>query len=188
MPKSRSPNQLTTKRERFVQGLIAGLSQREAYKQAFNCTKIKDETIDNKASKLFKMDEVRARYSELMGKHADKALWTREKAVKDLIWLKDKSKKDINKEGIRQANSNAFLGAIKELNEVEKVYVDLDKQEKALRMKALQLDNDRKQEELKILKGEDDGTAEERIKNFNEATNPNPEGVVKLFGDDDAET
>ena len=52
---------LTPKREKFVQNLIQGMSQREAYKNSFNAKNMSDRTIDNKAYKLFKTDEVRAR-------------------------------------------------------------------------------------------------------------------------------
>ena len=56
---------LTAKQEKFIQGIVSGLSQREAYKQAYNTNKMKNETVDNKAYILFKNDEVRARYNEL---------------------------------------------------------------------------------------------------------------------------
>lgn len=58
---------LPLKQERFVQGLIKGLSQREAYKQAYSA-KYKDAAIDSKASALFKTDKVQKRYNELLGK------------------------------------------------------------------------------------------------------------------------
>jgi len=59
---------LTDKQERFVQELIKGKSQREAYKKAYNADRMKNETIDVKASKLFGEDKVRIRYEELQGK------------------------------------------------------------------------------------------------------------------------
>lgn len=62
---------LTPKREKFVQNLIQGMSQREAYKHSFNAKNMSDRTIDNKAYKLFKTDEVRARYNELREKIED---------------------------------------------------------------------------------------------------------------------
>jgi len=68
---------LTQKQEKFVQELIKGKSQREAYKAAYNASRMKDKTIDNVASRLFKKDEIRARYEELkdnaLGKTADDA-------------------------------------------------------------------------------------------------------------------
>jgi phage terminase small subunit len=113
---------LTTKQEKFVQGLISGMSQREAYKSAYDCSKMKDTTIDAQASKLFKNHKVTIRYRELMDEYKEKALWTREQSVHDLIWLKEQAKESIKKIGVKQANSNAMLNAIKELNELEDLY------------------------------------------------------------------
>lgn len=59
---------LTEKQEKFVQGLLKGLSQREAYKQAYDTSKITDKTVDEKACRLFKNDKVRARYNEIHDK------------------------------------------------------------------------------------------------------------------------
>ena len=56
---------LTVKQEKFVQNLILGMSQREAYKASYNAENMLDKTIDNKASKLLKKDEIRARFNEL---------------------------------------------------------------------------------------------------------------------------
>ena len=59
---------LTLKQEAYVQGLIRGLSQREAYKQAYNAERMTDKTIDERACVLLTQDKVRARYEELRGK------------------------------------------------------------------------------------------------------------------------
>lgn len=56
---------LTDKQERFVQELLKGKSQREAYRASYNCLRASDKTVDNKAYALFKKSEVRARYDEL---------------------------------------------------------------------------------------------------------------------------
>jgi len=64
---------LTAKQEKFVNGLIKGLSQREAYKQAYNASKMKDNTIDRKAYEVLKKDYVKARFDELNGKVVKKA-------------------------------------------------------------------------------------------------------------------
>ena len=94
---------LTPKQEKFIQGIVSGkLSQREAYKQAYNATKMKDETIDAKASALFKEDKIRIRYDTLMGEHKEKALWTREKSVNDLIMLKEEAWASISEKGMNQ--------------------------------------------------------------------------------------
>ena len=117
---------LTAKREKFVRGLVAGLSQRQAYYEAYpNSKKWKPETVDNKASKLFKENEILARYNELMEEHKDKALWTREEAVNKLKWLYKQAIKSIEEQDegyVRQGTSSALLGAIQELNKLEDLY------------------------------------------------------------------
>ena len=44
---------LTDKKIKFVQKIVEGKSHREAYKIAYNTSKMKDETIDKRASELF---------------------------------------------------------------------------------------------------------------------------------------
>ena len=105
---------LTIKQEIFVQRLIEGYSQREAYKFAYEADNMKNETIDNKASKLFANSEIRARYEELKNELKQKMFYTVEKANEDLEWIKLKAKEDIENRGIKQANSTTYLNAVKQ--------------------------------------------------------------------------
>ena len=67
---------LTTRQERFVQELIKGKSQRQAYKIAYpNSTKWKDKTVDENASRLFHNSKVAARYEDLQKKIETKVTW-----------------------------------------------------------------------------------------------------------------
>ena len=115
---------LTQRQEKFVRALIAGKSQRQAYKEAYNAAKMKDETIDTRACELLKNSKVKARYNELLEEHKNKALYTREEMVNDLIWIKEKAKEDIKnpKKGLKQANGTIFINAIKELGELNELY------------------------------------------------------------------
>lgn len=65
---------LTAKQEKFVQNLVKGMSQREAYKNSYNASNMKDNVIDNKACALFKQDEIRVRYEELINATAKKTI------------------------------------------------------------------------------------------------------------------
>lgn len=105
---------LTLKQEIFVQKLIEGCSQREAYKFAYDAEKMKDNTIDRKAYELFNKDYIRARYEELKKELKERSFYTVEKANEDLEWLKLQAKEDIEYKGLKQANANAYLGAVKE--------------------------------------------------------------------------
>lgn len=56
---------LTPKQEKFCQEMAKLGNQRQAYKNAFNCKKMKDKTIDVKASELMKNGKVTVRLKEL---------------------------------------------------------------------------------------------------------------------------
>ena len=113
---------LTIKEEIFVQRRIEGYSQTEAYRFAYNCENMKDKTVTEKASKLMAKDNVRARYEELLNEHKNKALYTREEAVNDLIWIKEKAREDIECRGLKQANGGHFLKSVNELCLLEDLY------------------------------------------------------------------
>ena len=51
---------LNAKQERFIQNIVKGMSQREAYKDAYKA-KYKDEVIDVRACELFNSSKVQVR-------------------------------------------------------------------------------------------------------------------------------
>lgn len=115
---------LTQKQEKYVQELINGKSQRVAYREAYpSSRKWKDKNVDSRASNLLKNDKVLTRYLELKEeieqKHKEKRLWDLEQATKGLLWIMQQAQADIKEKGFRQANSTAFINAMKELNDLE---------------------------------------------------------------------
>lgn len=99
--------------EKFVQCLIAGMSQRKAYREAFKqADKWKDKTVDNRASELMNVREVLGRYQELQEQAQDEAIMTRkERMVKLSELAKDAEKEDTQ------------IKAIDILNKMDSVYV-----------------------------------------------------------------
>lgn len=75
---------LTIKQEKFVQNILKGMSQRDAYKNSYDAKNMKDKTIDDKASLLFKKEEIRARYHELLKKVENRSIMS---ATERQIWL-----------------------------------------------------------------------------------------------------
>lgn len=75
---------LTPKQEKYVQNLVKGMSQRKAYKNSFDAKKMKDATIDKKASELFQKEEIRGRYEELIKKLEDVTIMN---AKERMQWL-----------------------------------------------------------------------------------------------------
>lgn len=111
----RSATKLTAKEEKFVNLLVQGLTQRQAYKGAYDTSRIKDGTIDVYASRIFKKPKVFARYQELLeefrAREKEKTGWTREQSIETLRFVIDTNKKDL--ERIQEA-------AIEELEELQK--------------------------------------------------------------------
>lgn len=125
---------LTSKQEKFVQNLVKGMSQREAYKHSYNAVNMKDKTIDNKASNLFKKDNVRARYNELIKKVVSKA---EEKTIMNATErmefltgiIKGTQKEKViyyvdgeEQEGEREADMNTKIKSIDILNKMDNSY------------------------------------------------------------------
>ena len=132
-------SKLTTKQELFVQQPVAGQSQRQAYRQAYpSAKKWKDNVVDNKASELLKNGEVSVRYRELLKQFSNMALWSREQAFNEYEWLKNQAKEDIKLQGVRQANSNAFVNALEGMNKMAVVGDELV--------------NEKLQQEIEVLK------------------------------------
>ena len=106
-----------------MQRLIEGYSQREAYKFAYEADNMKDETIDKRASELFSKGEIKGRYEELKNELKQQMFYTVEKANDDLNWIKLKAKEDIENRGIKQANANTYLGAVKQQIELNGITI-----------------------------------------------------------------
>ena len=75
-----------------------------------------DEAVDVKASRIFKEAKVRLRYRELLKQFSNMSLWSREQAFNEYERLKNKARSSIENDGVRQANSNAFLSALDGMN------------------------------------------------------------------------
>lgn len=74
---------LTPKQEKFIQNVVSGMTQRQAYKEAFKVD-YDDNAIDVNACKLFNETKVQLRYKELLEEIKDAAIMT---ATERMIWL-----------------------------------------------------------------------------------------------------
>jgi phage terminase small subunit len=128
-------SELTPKQERFIQNIVSGMSQREAYKEAYNAENMKDETIDTEACKLFNDHKISTRYKELIEELKNKAIMT---AQERMIWLTEVIK-DVQKEKVlvedieisKTADLNTKMKALDILNKMSgeyttKIEADID--------------------------------------------------------------
>lgn len=75
---------LTPKQEKFVQGIIQGMSQADAYRSAYATKNMSDKTIHEAASRLVADSKVSARLSELREQMTKETIMS---AQKRLEWL-----------------------------------------------------------------------------------------------------
>ena len=75
---------LTAKQEAFVQKIIEGYSQADAYRSAYSCKRMSDKTIWENASRLMADSKVTARVMELRNELAKPSIMS---AQQRLEWL-----------------------------------------------------------------------------------------------------
>ena len=134
--------QLTQRQEAYVRGLVSGLSQRRAYRAAYDCPRASDSTVDPKACRLFARADVRARYDALVTEAAREAQWDRLRAARELLGVLETAMDKIRESsglevhyaanGRRQvadlphAATEAALSAIDGLNKLFHIYDEGD--------------------------------------------------------------
>lgn len=109
---------LTYKQEQFIQGLLDGLSQLEAYKQAYNCENMSDSTIASNASRLFKNSKIIARYSRLLDAYSSQKLIQRTELSERMLELLERATEDTKEKGFKQGNISAMTLAVNTLKEL----------------------------------------------------------------------
>lgn len=125
-------NKLTIKQETFIQNIINGMTQRDAYKNAYNTKNMKDKTIDENACRLFNDSKIVARYEELKKKLEDKAIMSAIERMKLLSQIASGQKKEKDKVVTpngkvvsveKEANLTTIMKALDILNKMSGEYV-----------------------------------------------------------------
>ena len=101
---------LTPKQEKFIMALINGMSQRQAYKFAYDCKKMKDTSIDVSACELFKKDKIQLRYNQLIKEKQQNILKNVSNINSDLLSKVEKYKDD--NETVIEFIENAILKSL----------------------------------------------------------------------------
>ena len=120
---------LTRQQEMFVQAIIAGHGQSEAYKIAYpKANNWTPGAVATEAYRTIKKPQVAARLEELQTnyqKHLEfSAIYDRDQLLWDFHYLKEKAEESIDDVGVRQANSNALVNALKNIGELLDLYPD----------------------------------------------------------------
>lgn len=120
---------LTRQQEMFVQAIMAGHGQSEAYKIAYpKANNWTPQAVATEAYRMMKKPHIAARIEELQNnyqKHLEfSTFYDRDQLLWDFYYLKEKSEESIDDQGVRQANSNALVNALKNIGEILSLYPD----------------------------------------------------------------
>ena len=120
---------LTRQQEMFVQAIMAGHGQSEAYKIAYpKANNWTPQAVATEAYRMMKKPHIAARIEELQSnyqKHLEfSTFYDRDQLLWDFYYLKEKSEESIDDQGVRQANSNALVNALKNIGEILSLYPD----------------------------------------------------------------
>ena len=182
MARTSSKDTLTKPQEIFIQELLKGNTQRQAYLKAYpSKKKWKESSLDTAASNLLKNAKVKTRYEQLLNnmrkKEQEKTMWTREQSIETLRYVIDVNKKDL--ERINKAHEEELELLQKLMQEdpenASQYLQQILKQRKSRR--ASQVNN----------KGITDAVAElNKMQGFNEET-INMNGTVIFTGEEELE-
>ena len=91
---------LTSKQEKFIDGVVAGMSLTDAYRATYNCARMKPETVNNKAWELSRKGEIAARIEKARTEAAKKAQWSLDLAVERVRKLNDEALSSLEEDGL----------------------------------------------------------------------------------------
>lgn len=104
---------LTAKQEKFVNCIIEGMSQADAYRSAYNTSRMTDKTVHESASKLMADPKIYARVAELREQLSSKSIMT---AQQRMEWLTELINNEL-------AGTTDRLRAIDIMNKMQGEYV-----------------------------------------------------------------
>ena len=102
---------LTAKQEAFVQNIMQGMSQADAYRSAYNSKRMSDKTIHEAASRLMNDSKVTARLAELREQIANETIMSAKRRAERLT------------EFANDGDPNVAMKAIDLLNKMTGEYV-----------------------------------------------------------------
>ncbi len=118
-------NKLTIKQEGFARDIaVSGMSQSDAYRNNYNCKKMTNKSIWERASALAADSKVAPRIAELRLQDENKFFWAKEEMLKDLMKIKDEAIEEmwaVDKNGKGTMNVQARNTAIKAIERAAKM-------------------------------------------------------------------
>lgn len=122
------------RKEKFAQCMAMGLSQRKAYREAFESSRDwKDNTVDSRASELYRLQEVRERVQELKAQAASEAVMTiierKEWLTNLIVNSSDSTKNKLHAVDLLNKMDGAYIEKVEMSGEVNNPFAGLSTEE-----------------------------------------------------------
>lgn len=122
------------RKEKFAQCMAMGLSQRKAYREAFESSRDwKDNTVDSRASELYRLQEVRDRVQELKAQAASEAVMTiierKEWLTNLIVNSSDSTKNKLHAVDLLNKMDGAYIEKVEMSGEVNNPFAGLSTEE-----------------------------------------------------------
>lgn len=120
--KSNTTKRITTQQLNFLENILKGETQYQAYLNAYPSSKSwKRDSVDQAAYQLFRLEHIQMKFKEMQKRIEDKivkkSVWTTEMAIEKLTNLAKQAETEIQESNkINMTRVQAILGAVKELN------------------------------------------------------------------------
>jgi hypothetical protein len=108
---------LTDKQEKFAQGIAKGLTQADAYREAYDCEDMVDNTVYKEACLLMNNPKITERVKELKERNLEKNY------DRDVRYYLEKLE-EIRQKAVAEGQYSAAVSAIKEDAKISGVYVE----------------------------------------------------------------
>lgn len=122
------------RKEKFAQCMAMGLSQRKAYREAFESSREwKDNTVDSRASELYRLPEIRDRVQELKAQAASEAVMTiierKEWLTNLIVNSSDSTKNKLHAVDLLNKMDGAYIEKVEMSGEVNNPFAGLSTEE-----------------------------------------------------------
>ena len=110
---------LTVKQQRFVDGVISGLSLSDAYRAAYDTRGMSLASVNREAARLKEHPKIAPLLAQAREHDAKTALWSRERAQERLLAVNSAAMAEIKKNGFKAPSAiHGFIDSARELNKL----------------------------------------------------------------------
>lgn len=117
---------MTPKQETFVRAVISGSNPSDAYRAAYDASRMSDKTVANEAYKLMQNPDIAAMIEKGEAEALDAAVWSRRIAINRLSAVNKRCFDALMGDGISRVELGGFMDTTSMLNDLTNVKSEIE--------------------------------------------------------------